>query len=117
LEIKKVIVMSTKVVLSKDYVKEIVDDYTEIVSHVNEIIGQTGYKGKVIAEKLGIPESSFYQKKRKKSFSLKEMQQIVELMDEEEDDDDEIEDEYFKKVYEERKDGENIDFEDLLKMI
>ncbi|MDR2287432.1 MAG: hypothetical protein LBE04_08180 [Prevotellaceae bacterium] len=106
--------MRTKVLLLKCYVKEIVNDYTEIMSQVNEILGQTGYKGKFIAKKLGIPESSFYQKKRRKSFTLKEMTQIVELMNE---DDDEIEDEYFKKIYEERKDSENISFEDLLKMI
>jgi predicted transcriptional regulator len=111
---KKVNLMRTKVLLLKCYVKEIVNDYTEIMSQVNEILGQTGYKGKFIAKKLGIPESSFYQKKRRKSFTLKEMTQIVELMNE---DDDEIEDEYFKKIYEERKDSENISFEDLLKMI
>jgi predicted transcriptional regulator len=89
--------------LSKCYVKEVVGDYSEIMSQINEILGQTGYKGKFIAKKLGIPESTFYQKKRRKTFSLKEMQQIVELMDDFEDD--EIEDEYFRNFNERDNEG------------
>jgi predicted transcriptional regulator len=91
--------MNTNVLLSKTYVNEIVSDYREIVNNVDEIIAQTGYKGKFIAQKLGIPESSFYQKKRMKTFSLNEIERIVDLMDE---DDEDIEDEYFMKLYKER---------------
>ncbi|MDR2011214.1 MAG: hypothetical protein LBQ22_12115 [Bacteroidales bacterium] len=102
--------MSTDVLLSKCYVKEVVNDYYDIVSRVNEILAQTGYEGKIVAQKLGIPESAFYRKKRRKSFSLKEMMQIVELMNE---DGKDIENEYFKRIYEERKDGKNITLDGL----
>jgi predicted transcriptional regulator len=74
--------MDANILLSKSYVSEVVSDYQNVVCHVDEIIGQTGYKGKFIAKKLGLPASTFYQKKRRKSFSIKEMKQIVELMDE-----------------------------------
>jgi hypothetical protein len=94
---KKVKNMNTNVLLSKTYVNKIVSDYREIVNNVDEIIAQTGYKGKLIAQKLGISESSFYQKKRMKTFSLNEIEKIVDLMDE---DDEDIEDEYFMKLYE-----------------
>jgi predicted transcriptional regulator len=108
--------MSTNVLLSKTYISEILNDYQEIVLKIDEIIAQTGYQGKFIAQKLGLPESTFYQKKRRKSFTLDEMKQLVELMDEEEDDDD-IEDEYFMKIYKEREHEEVIHdiFNDLKK--
>jgi predicted transcriptional regulator len=102
--------------LSKYYVKEVVGDYSEIMSQINDILAQTGYKGKFIAKKLGIPESSFYQKKRKKSFSLKEMTQIVELMDDDDDDfedEDKLEDAYFRNNFKEREKESPIPLESL----
>jgi hypothetical protein len=92
--------MDTNVLLSKTYASEAVEDYLEIVNNVNEIISRTGYNGRFIAEKLDISESSFYVKKRNKSFSVNEIKRIIELMDE---DDDDIDDEFFLKMYEERK--------------
>jgi predicted XRE-type DNA-binding protein len=97
--------MSTNILLSKDHISNVVNDYSKIVSQVDEIIAQTGYKGRFIAKKLGIPESSFYAKKRNKSFTLNEMLRLVDMMDE---DDDAIEDAYFMKIYEERKNDEII---------
>jgi predicted transcriptional regulator len=73
--------MSTDVLLSKSYVQGVFDDYQKIVSQINEIIGQTGSKEKVIAKKSGLPESTFYRKKRNKSFNLDEMKQIAALID------------------------------------
>lgn len=88
--------MDTNVLLSKTYASEAVEDYLEIVNNVNEIISRTGYNGRFIAEKLDISESSFYVKKRNKSFSVNEIKRIIELMDEDDD-------EFFLKMYEERK--------------
>jgi predicted transcriptional regulator len=89
--------MSTNVLLSKDYACDIVNNYSEIVNQVDEIIAQTGYKGKFIAKKLGLPESSFYQKKRKKTFNVQEMKQLIALMDDDIYDDTELEFAYFEK--------------------
>jgi predicted transcriptional regulator len=97
--------MDTSILLSKDYINETVNNYQKILCQVDEIIEQTGYKGKLIAKKMGIPESTFYQKKRKKSFTIKEIKQLVELM---EDDDDDFEDEYLLKICKERENDEVI---------
>jgi predicted transcriptional regulator len=105
--------MSTSILLSKDYINEVISDYQEIVSQVDEIIKQTGYKGKFIAEKMGLPESTFYQKKRQKSFTFEEIKQLVELMDDEEDDD-ALEDEYLLKLCKECENEEAIPFDDFV---
>jgi predicted transcriptional regulator len=104
--------------VSKTYANKVVDSYGEIVKEVDTIIKQTGYKGEFIASKLGITESTYYQKKRNKSFTYQEMKQIVDLMNEEEeddDDDDAIEDAYLMKVYNERKNEEDIPILDILR--
>jgi predicted transcriptional regulator len=93
--------MNTDTLLSKDYVNEVIEDYGEIIHQVDKIIRQTGYKSSFIAKKLGLPESTFYLKKRNKTFTFIEMKRLVELMDDE--DDDEIEDAFFAKIHEERK--------------
>ncbi|MDR1594115.1 MAG: hypothetical protein LBS43_06470 [Prevotellaceae bacterium] len=87
--------MDTSMSLSKSYVSEVVNNYCKVVGNVDAIIEQTGYKGKFIAKKMGIPESSYYVKKRNKSFTLSEILRLVDLMDE---DDDDLEDEYLLKL-------------------
>jgi predicted transcriptional regulator len=91
--------MNVNISVSKTYANEVINDYVEIVGQVDSIIKQTGYKGKFIAKKMGLPESTFYQKKRKKTFTYQEMRQLIALMDE---DDDNLELEYFAKVLKER---------------
>jgi hypothetical protein len=51
----------------------------EIVMQIDEIHDRTGYKEKFITKKSGIPESTFYQK-RKQSFSVDEVEQTVSLI-------------------------------------
>jgi predicted transcriptional regulator len=107
--------MSTNISISKTYASEVISDYAEIVEKVDAIIKQTGYKGKFIAKKLGLPESSFYQKKREKTFTVKEMQQLVNLMNKEEDDDDDaIELAYFAPILKERENEIPIPLEDFI---
>ena len=106
--------MDTNTLISKTYAKEVVCDYEEILGNVDSIIKQTGYKGRFIAKKLGLPESSFYQKKRKRAFTVKEMQQLVNLMDEENDD---IEDAYYAKLLDERKNEPVISLEEFMSRI
>jgi predicted transcriptional regulator len=100
--------MEINITVSKSYANEVVSDYKEIVDQIDSIIKQTGYKGKYIAKKLGLPESTFYQKKRNKSFTHEEMGQIISLLEEEEDDDDAIENEFFIKLFKEREHDEIV---------
>ncbi|MDR0724705.1 MAG: hypothetical protein LBF59_01670 [Prevotellaceae bacterium] len=97
--------MDTNILLSKAYINEIVRNYSKVVNSVDEIIAQTGYKEKLIAQKLGIPESSFYLKKRNRSFTLDEIIRLVDMMDE---DDDVLEDKYLLKLCEESENDEII---------
>jgi predicted transcriptional regulator len=97
--------MDTNILLSKTYVSEIVRNYSKVVNNVDEIIAQTGYKGKFIAKKLGIPESSFYVKKRNRSFTLDEIIRLVDMMDE---DDAALEDEYLLKLCKECRNDEIV---------
>jgi hypothetical protein len=90
--------MDTNIFLSKNYISEVVEDYGEVIRQVDTIIRQTGYKSSFIAKKLGLPESTFYLKKRKKTFTFAEMKRLVELMDEDEDDGD-LEDRYLMNLY------------------
>ncbi|MDR1886857.1 MAG: hypothetical protein LBQ70_02970 [Prevotellaceae bacterium] len=106
--------MSASVLLSKNYVNEVIGDYVEIVDNVDEIIKQTGYKGKFIAKKMGLPESTFYQKKRNRSFTHAEMQQIAALMDDDGEDDDAVELAYFAKALKERENEPTVTLEELV---
>jgi predicted transcriptional regulator len=105
--------MDVNISVSKSYANEIINDYMEIVGQVDSIIKQTGYKGKFIAKKMGLPESTFYQKKRKKSFTYKEMQQLIALMDDD-GDDDAIEEAYLMKIHKERENKVGIPLDDFI---
>jgi predicted transcriptional regulator len=108
--------MGASILLSKDYVNEVIGDYVEIVDNIDEIIKQTGYKGKFIAKKMGLPESTFYQKKRNRSFTHAEMQQIAALMDDDDDgeDDDAVELAYFAKALKERENETPIPLDEFI---
>jgi hypothetical protein len=107
-------IMDASVLLSKGYVNEVISDYVEVVDNIDEIIKQTGYKGKFIAKKMGLSESAFYQKKRNKSFTHTEMQQIVAMMDDDGEDDDAIESAYFMKILRDRENETPITLEELV---
>jgi predicted transcriptional regulator len=105
--------MSTNVLLSKNYINEVISDYQEIVNQVDEIIKRTGYNGKFIAQKMGLSISTFYQKKRQKSFTFEEIKQLVELIDDDEDDD-ALEDAYLLELCKECENDEIIPFDDFV---
>ena len=67
--------------ISKPYLLEVIDDYVEIERNVNRIIQTSGYKNTYIAQKLKLPTSTYYQKKKAKSFTPKELSQIVRMLD------------------------------------
>jgi hypothetical protein len=97
--------MDTNTTLSKTYASEMLNGYINIVENVNDIIDMTGYKGKYIAKKMGIPATTFYQKRRRKSFTTNEIKLLIDLMD---DDDDAIEDAFFMKISKERENDDCV---------
>ena len=70
--------------MPKPLLLEALDDYMEIEECISDIIRSTGYKNNFIAQKLKLPISTFYQKKRTKTFTSKEVIQIVRLLEDEE---------------------------------
>jgi hypothetical protein len=50
--------MYVNLLLLKTYVSETVGEYSEILTRADEIIEQTGYKGKFIAKRMEIPVST-----------------------------------------------------------
>jgi predicted transcriptional regulator len=95
----------------KPVLQEVIEDYTQIVNNIGGIIKESGYKSNFIARKLRIPISTFYLKKRTKSFTLDEVTQIVGMLD----DDDDIENEYLIELAESRIGGETISLTDMIK--
>jgi hypothetical protein len=75
-EIKRVRVL-------KPYLLDLLEDYSEVENNIGYIIQDTGYKNQFIADKLKLPISTYYEKKRKKTFSSKEVFQIVRMLDDE----------------------------------
>ena len=63
---------------------------------------------------MGLSESSFYQKKREKVFTVSEMKQLISLMDDEESDDTAFEFAYFEKAIKERQNETPIPLQDMI---
>ncbi len=96
---------------AKPMLQEVIEDYTQIVNNIGGIIRESGYKSNFIAKKLRLPMSTFYLKKRTKTFTLDEVTQIVGMLD----DDDAMENEYLIELAESRIGGETVSLSDLIK--
>jgi predicted transcriptional regulator len=90
-------------IASKPVLMSVLNEYSGIVENIAVIIKESGVKARYIAKRLDIPESTFYHKKRYKTFSFPEVKKIVELLD----DDDALEDEFFIEMAKSRRDYEN----------
>ena len=66
--------------MPKPYLLEVLGDYLEVEKNITEIIKSTGYKNEFIAQKLNMPISTYYTKRRTKSFAAREVLQIVKMM-------------------------------------
>ena len=62
---------------------EIVDNYENLLEKIGELIEVSGYRNDYIARKIGMTPANFSAKKSRKSFTLAEMKQIVEIIDNE----------------------------------
>jgi len=70
--------------ISKQDILDVLQDYLEVENSIIQIITLTGYKNEYIAKKLKMPISTYYTKRRNKSFTAKEVLKIVNLIDAEE---------------------------------
>ena len=103
--------------MPKPVLQDYVSGYTQIVDNISIIIKDTGYRTNFVAKKLRMPISTFYLKRRKKTFSLDEVTQIVEMLD----DDEALENKYMLELAKERmmddEDDEDITSEELKAMM
>jgi hypothetical protein len=60
---------------------DIVSNYKNLVLNINTLIDVSGYRNDYIAKKLGIPVSSFSVKKSRGSFSVDDMEKIMQVID------------------------------------
>jgi predicted transcriptional regulator len=68
------------------YIKDVIDDYKGVMSMMNEIIDESGYKTSYFVKYLNISRSSFYSKKKNNNFSVDEIEKIVALLKNEDED-------------------------------
>ena len=80
----------------------IIQDYKKLLSSVDTIIKESGYRINYITEKMNMPAVTFYHKRKNAGFTITEMEKLFEIIDTEE-----IEDTLFFKLME---DDKNKDF-------
>jgi predicted transcriptional regulator len=97
---------------SKPVLMSVLNEYNGIVENIAMIIKESGVKAKYIAKRLDIPESTFYHKKRNKTFSFPEVKKIVELLD----DDEAAEDAIFIEMAKSRMQEEDSTMDELYKV-
>ena len=71
--------------MPKQYLLEVLGDYLEVENNIGAIIASTGYKNEYIAKKLAMPISTYYTKRRTKSFTAKDIFKIVKMLEDTED--------------------------------
>ena len=76
--------LAKEIDLPKPYLMELLGDYMEVENNIDRIIAATGYKHEFIARKLKMPISTYYSKRRKKTFTTKDVFKIVKMLDEDE---------------------------------
>ena len=72
----------------KTYLLEVLHEYRKLESNITDIIDDTGYKSQFIAKRLRLPLSTFYLKRKTKSFTSAEVSKIVNMMTEDETEED-----------------------------
>lgn len=71
--------------MPKPYLLEVLNDYFDVEKNIDGIIQTSGYKNEYIAKRLKLPLSTYYVKKKSKSFTPKEVFQIVRMLNDDED--------------------------------
>ena len=70
--------------MSKPYLIEVAGDYMELANNIGAIITSTGYRHEYIAKKLNMPISTYYAKRRTKTFKPAEVLKIVKMLEDDE---------------------------------
>lgn len=70
----------------------IIDNYKTLLAHIDELIKYSGYKIEFLSKSLGLSREAFYQKRKKHSFTVEEMEKLLGYIDNEE-----LEDKLFGK--------------------
>ncbi len=91
---------------------DIVSNYKNLVLNINTLIDVSGYRNDYIAKKLGILPSSFSVKKNRGSFSVDDIEKIMQVIDNED-----VENYLMLQEMRALKDEETISYEDFLKEI
>ncbi len=102
---------ATKTRMPKPYLVDLLEEYIQVEKKIGDIILSTGYKNDFIAKKLKLPISTYYTKKRKKSFTTHEVFQIVRLLD------DEYANAYELELAKSRADDEDVSVDEYLDFI
>ena len=84
--------MEERIQASKPYFFKVLQDYQKLGTEIADLIDNTEYTSQFIAEKLKIPISDFYYKRRTKQFTPNEIIQIINLLSGEDDNDEDDED-------------------------
>jgi predicted transcriptional regulator len=100
--------LEKKRILSKPILMSVLNEYGGIIENIELIIKESGVKARYIAKRLDIPESTFYHKKRNRSFSFPEVRKIVEMLS----DDEEFENDFLIEAAKSRLDDEDGTLED-----
>ena len=69
--------------MPKNYLLEVTGDYMQVKNSISKIIDATGYKHDFIARKLDMPISTYYFKRRTKTFAENEVMKIIEMLEDE----------------------------------
>ena len=89
---------------------DIVSNYKKLVMNINTLIDVSGYRNDYIAKKLGILPSTFSVKKSRGSFSIDDIEKIMQVIDNED-----VENYLMLQEMRALKDEETISYEDFLK--
>jgi predicted transcriptional regulator len=98
--------------MPKPYLMEVLGDYLEVEKNIGAIIASTGYKNEHIAKKLNMPISTYYAKRRTKTFAAKDVFKIVKMLE-----DEEMNNSMELELAKSRKDDESISSEEFKKQL
>ncbi|MES2795314.1 MAG: hypothetical protein V4683_05075 [Bacteroidota bacterium] len=86
---------------------EIISDYKNLAANIGQLIAISGYRNDYIAKKIGLQPQTFSVKKGRKSFTVDEIEKIIQVIDNEE-----VEEYIMLEILRSRKNDENLSGEE-----
>ena len=59
---------------------EVIKDYKSIVENIDALIKASGYRTNYVYEQMGMDKASFYYKKKRKKFTIEEIENLVNII-------------------------------------